>query len=112
MTSKIIVKMMNVGNYHNSYDEDVSVRNFDEINLRSIVDLTPERVDQILDNYWCPHGFIAWDYVGEKLQTILFKGRAAVITEIEDDLTVKEILDKTLSLSNLEERKVIYSACA
>ena len=111
MTSKIVVKMMNVENYHTEFNEDVPVRNFDEIKLDNIRDLTPARVDQILDNYWCPHGFIAWDYVGEKLQAVLFRGRAAVVTELEEELTVKEILDRALSLSNLNSKKII-SVCA
>ncbi len=111
MTSKIVVKMMNVANYHTEFNEDVPVRNFDEIKLDNVRDLTPTRVDQILDNYWCPHGFIAWDYVGEKLQTVLFRGRAAVVTELEEELTVKEILDRALSLNNLSAKKVI-SVCA
>lgn len=117
MNSMIINRLNDVHNFTTEYQEEIPVRNFDEINLkglRNIRELTPSRVDQIIDNYWSPNGFIAWDFTENKtLRMILFKGRAAVVSEfVEDGKTVKDLILETMSLANLEKRTVIFTNCA
>jgi len=113
MKNVIVEKLNCVHNFKSDYQEDIPVRSFEEINLdENLKVLTSTRVDQIIDNYWSPNGFIAWNLAADKtLQMILFKGKAAVITEFfEDDLTVKELLMRASSVGHLEGRRVI-SAC-
>ena len=112
MKNIIYAKMSDVLNFDHD-NESLPVRNFESIELETLDDLTPARVKQILDRYWSPDGFVAWNLNGNVLETVYFKGRAAVVTKfVDDDITVKEILLMTTSLGHLDRRQVIRTLCA
>lgn len=111
MNNIIVAKMNDIEKFEPSSGEIIPVRHFLEVDLENLKDLTPSRVQNIIDRFWSPDGFIAWNLNGSVLELVFFKGRAAKITKVTDETSVKDLLTMATSLGG-EAKDVILSLCA
>ena len=110
-------RLLDVGKYIlTDTKEEVYLRHFSDVELSNLKDLTPKKVATIVDHYWTPDGFIAWNIVNSTLQLVYFKGKAAIVTVFDEDDLTRELLNRAMAMSNLDKKTVIFSsdmyACA
>jgi len=110
MKNIIVAKLNNIGKFETSSGETIPVRHFLDVDLENLKDLTPFKVQNLIDRFWSPDGFIAWNLNGDTLELVFFKGRAAKITKVIDEMDTKAILNLAISVSKRDN--IILSLCA